>query len=230
MADKAVNNINSQNDVITTMTHALMAFEEMVKIEMPDVAVVYDEQLSYETAVEQIMANSNYNRNEQRPMPFLAYNRTVLVESDTGIGKRSRTLLGNLKIGNKRLIYSATHGEFEIQFFYCSTSIEQTEKFEVVYNSEEGITGSKELIVNMGDEIGEFKYYLDYQELTEKIIEKEDSYYKAIIGTIKVRGFYFTFRGESGVIEQINQKIYASKWTNPENKTDIEKIGDVTIT
>lgn len=228
MTDKAVNNSNSQNDVITTMTHVLLSFQDAVRHEMPNCAIVYDEQLSYETAIEQYLANSNYNGSDGKPMPLFAYNRTVLIDVEHGLGKRGKSQYGTLTLpNNKKAVYSTAYGEFEIQFVYFSKAVELSEKFEVVYNSDEGITGTKEIIVDMAD-LGEFKYFLDYQELTEKTIEREDNFYKSIIGSIKVRGFYFTFRSESSVIAEINAKIYASR--NVKEKLKDELIADNIIT
>ena len=206
---KEVNNTNSQNDVISTVTHSLCAFESLIRTEMPGQAVVYDEEVSYETGLKQFLSNSNYSGNhEQDPLPIFIYNRTVLIDSEYGLGKRAKNMTGCMRSGSGSLTYGATYGEYEIQFLYVSKNIEMAEKFEVVYNSDEGITGSKEMTVKMG-ELGDFKYFLTYQDLTSKEIAHENVYYKGIIGSIKVRGFYFTFRGTSGIIEQINSTIYA---------------------
>lgn len=208
MTGKTVNYPNSQDNVIKTMTHVLLAFEGVVTTEMPDVSVVYDEQLSYETGIKKLLTNDNFSGNNRDPLPAFIYNRTVLEHSEHPPGLRSKSFVGCKRIGNKAVQYSATHSEFELHFLYVSKSVELQEKFEVVYNSNEGITGTKEVVVNMG-ELGDFTYYLDYQPLTEKQIIHEDVYYKGIIGSIRVRGFFFTFRAESGIIEEINSRIIA---------------------
>jgi len=195
----------------------------MVHREMPNCAVIYDEQLSFETALEQLRTSSNFKSSDSNQLPLFAYNRTVLLETELGLGKRAKNEYGNIRVNNQNLSYSSAYGEFEIQFMYISNSVEDTEKFEIVYNSNEGITGSKELIVDM-PLLGQFKYFLEFQELGEKMIERDEVYYKAIIGSIRLRGFYFTFRGASKVIEQINQKIYAS--SNVTLKLKDEKISD----
>ena len=101
-------------------------------------------------------------------------------------------------------------------------STEEAEKFEVVYGSNDGISGNTELTLSI-PELGDFKYFFTFDDLTEKPIEHEEVTYKGIIGTIKVRGLYFVFNGESSIIEQINQKIYAS--TIPRLKVKDELIG-----
>jgi hypothetical protein len=206
-----INYPDSQNDVVTTMTHVALAFQHLVGTEMPNISVVYDEQLSYETGIKKILNNDNYSGADRDPLPAFMYQRTILIPSEIGLSRRSKGRTGCIRVGDEILTYSTFHGEFDINFLYVAESVEHIEKFEVVYNSEEGITGTKEIVVQMGDELGEFKYYLDYQDLTEKIIEHENVYYKGIIGSIKVRGFYFTFRGANGLIEQIRSRIISGK-------------------
>ncbi len=207
---KTVNHPNSQNDVIKTMTHVLLAFEGLVQTEMPDVNTVYDEQLSYETGIKKLLTDDNFSGNSRDPLPAFIYNRTILEHAENQPGRRSQSFVGCKRFGDRSVQYSATHGEFEIQFLYVTKDVEAQEKFEIVYNSNEGITGTKEVTVSMAD-LGDFKYYLDYQDLTEKQIIHEDVYYKGIIGSIRVRGFYFTFRGESGIIQEINAKIISGE-------------------
>lgn len=223
---KDINFPDSQNDVITTVTHALVEFETMVRGEMPEISTIYDEQLTYETAVTKLRAMDNYSGSNQDALPMLAYNRSVLRDYEEGFGKRAKNSQGCLNLGDGTgLAYSVAYGEIDIRFIYFTKNIELMEKFEVVYGSDEGITGSKELIVNMGSDIGEFKYYLAFGDLEEKEIIADDVYYKGIIGSIKLRGFYFTFRAARKVIEEINQRIYSSR----DLVTKEEKVGDIQI-
>lgn len=211
MTGKTVNHPNSQNDVIKSMTHVMLAIEEMVRGEMPDCATVYDEQLSYETGIKKILTDDNFNNGSRDPLPAFIYNRTVLEYAEEPPARRSGSFVGCMRVGDEVVQYSAVQGEFELQFLYVSKSIELQEKFEIVYLSNEGITGTKEVVVSMG-ELGDFKYFLDYQDLTEKQIVHEDVYYKGIIGSIRVRGFFFTFRSKTrGLIEEISSRIIAGK-------------------
>jgi len=219
---EVVNRPKSLNDTVTTATHVLKMFEDSVRTEMPELAIVYDEQLSYETGMEQFLANSSYSGSDQRPMPIFIYNRTVLVDSELGFGSRAPIFKNQITIDGKRVVYRASYSEFEIQFLYVSRSTEEAEKFEVCYGSNDGISRNTELSLIM-PELGEFKYFFTFDDLTEKPIEHEEVTYKGIIGTIKVRGLYFVFSGEAGIIEQINQKIYAS--SIPRLKVKDELIG-----
>lgn len=227
MAGKSVNIPDSQNDVITTMSHVLYNFEGVIRAEMPNTAIVYSEELDYESAMKQFLANNNYNQNPLDPLPLFAYNRTVLREvEDKGYSKRAKNTINSLRVGNEALTYAVAYGEFDVQFMYISTSIEATEQFEIVYSSEEGISGTKEITVNM-DALGDFKYFTNFHELTEKTINIEDSFYKAIIGSATIRGFYFTFRGSGGIIGSIHNRIIASR--DIPNKTIDEIISESDI-
>lgn len=225
---KEVNFPNSQNDVLTTVTHTLLAFENMVREEMPNIPIIYSEELDFESSVKRILENSSYNNSGLTDIvPFFAYNRTIMRNvEDRHLGIRSKGKTGCTRVGDDVVQYAMAFGEFEIQFMYVSNSVELSEKFEVVYNSDEGISGSKEIVVDM-DALGSFNYHMDYQELLEKSIVQEDNYYKMILGSIKVRGFYFTFRSQSGIIKEINQRILSSR--NPKTEHEGEILGDIQI-
>lgn len=207
----------SDKDVITTVTHVLDEFEREFLFEMPDCQIVYDEELSYETGMKAAIAKYNYNHdnNKSSDKPTLIYNRTVLRNSTQAPSVRLNSLTSFLKLDDgNALTYVATQAEFDIQFMFVSKSIEKQEKFEVAYQSEEGISGTKELTVDMGSDLGTFKYFLTWGELTEKTIVAENNYYKAIIGSVVVRGMFFTFRAKLSVILAIKLSIYLTNKLN----------------
>lgn len=217
---------DSQNDVISTPDHVLYAFESLVRDEMPAISITYSEELGFEEAVKELLAKDEYNgESVTNLMPLFAYKRTILAKSeDRHLGGRLSGKTGCTRIGDDQVQYAVTNGEFDIQFIYAANNIELTDKFEVVYNSDQGISGTKELIVDLG-ELGEFKYFLDYQELQDQTINFENTYYKLIIGSVKVRGLYFTFRSKSGIIKEINQRIIASR--NLSIEGDDEVLGSI---
>lgn len=215
---KTQNYRDSLNNVISTVTHVLFGFEDMVREEIPDLPVVYDKELSYPTAIKLLLAKHN----DQDPLPFLAYNRTVARPTEMGIGRRVRTYEGIHKLEGNNIHYGASYDEFDLNFMFVSKSMEDIEKFEITYNSDEGISGTKELVIDMSD-LGDFKYFLKYNEISDLDIEHEGTYHKAIIGSITVRGFYFTFRSTSGIIKEINAKIWHSKGINHESSVLLEQ-------
>lgn len=200
---------DSTKDVVTTMGHVMSEFKQVVVEEMAGVSTVFDPLLSYDTALSKWLKE---NPEGQNPIPLFAYNRTISNYGDVGLQKRGRRVTGVLKLEGQTsaATYSVMQGEFIINFMYITQSIEEVERFEVAYYGDEGISKTKEIIVNM-PELGAFSYFLDYNELDDITIEKEGSYYKTIIGTVKVRGMYFTFKGESSLIEEINARIISSR-------------------
>jgi hypothetical protein len=208
---KETNHSDSQKDVVSTATHVLAKFEDMVRTEMPGTSTVYDEELTFDSALKKFFSSENYEGNGNTPLPLFAYNRSVMVDSEQGWGMRAKNGIGTMKVGtapNQSLVtYSAAYGVYDIAFIYITRSIQQMEQFEVVYNSNEGITGTRELTLDM-DDLGSFKYFLEYGQLGSKEIVKDTVYYKAVFGTVKCRGFYFTFRSSSAMIKEINSKIY----------------------
>ena len=208
----------------------LYAFEDLVREEMPNIPVIYVNELGFEEAMKSLLADANYSGTQFNELvPFFAYNRTVMINSeDRHLGNRAKGKTGCVGLSDGQIAnYSMTMGEFDIQFIYASNNIQLSEQFEVVYNSDEGITGSKELTVDL-EELGEFKYFLEYQDLQDLNINFEDTYYKLIIGSVKVRGFYFTFRSTSGIIKEINQRIISSR--NLSINGDDEILGECPIT
>ena len=215
--DTTVNNNDSQNDVVSTHSHVLFAFENMIRKEMPNSAVVFDPKLSYETAMKQFYAN---NESDQDPLPLFAYMRSVSRPAEDAPARRGRNYTGNLKHDDGIISYKATHDEFDVNFMYITKSIESLERFEVVYNSDEGISGTKEITVPMGD-LGEFKYFLDFQELTDIEVESENTFYKGLAGSLKIRGFYFTFRATSGIIKNIVTQLKSANDLDKKEESEI---------
>lgn len=215
------NTPDSQHDVVSTMGHVMSEFKQMVTEEMVGVSIVFDPLLSYDTALTKWLKENPEGKN---PIPLFAYNRTITNYGDVGLQKRGRRVTGTLKLDDQSGIakYSVMHGEFLINFMYITQSMEEVEKFEVAYYGDEGISKTKEIIVNM-PKLGAFSYFLEYNELDDIVIEKEGSFYKTIIGTIKVRGMYFTFKGQSGLIKEINARIITS------NNIPKREIGEILV-
>ena len=144
------------------------------------------------------------------PLPLFAYNREVLKQTDSAMGKRFSSAFGNLRMATGSMVkYTLTNSEFDLNFLYLTEDIRSQEAFEVAYNSLDGISGSREITLNIPD-IGAFKYFLTPNELGSKEVIYEDVYYKGIIGSITIRGFYFIFHSTGQQIKEINSSIIKS--------------------
>ena len=85
----------------------------------------------------------------------------------------------------------------------------ETENFEIVYLAEEGITGIKELKVDLPSEFGvrDLPYFINWGLLEEKIFETEGNFFKTVSGTAVIRGHYLVLRGSQSLIIEINSII-----------------------
>jgi hypothetical protein len=202
---------NSHYDAVSTVTHMLLEFENLVLQEMPNTSIVYDQEFSYETGLATFIEKSNSSATQKDPNDLMIYNRTITEDSLQGIASRAKNTTGKLKIDDAMLKYSCAYSEYDLNFLYVNHSLERAEQFETAYNAHSGISGEKELTVNMGD-LGEFKYFLNPLPLTDVTITVDSGVtYKGIIGIIRVRGFFFVFEGASGVIQEIERNILSSK-------------------
>ena len=211
--------VDSLNDVVSTVTRMTRAFERMVENEMPGTTAKFDEDLDYLAALRHLRADNDNNGEGESGLPMLVYNRTVLEDSEVGPSKRMKSHTGFVRVGDSSLKFSACHAQTTINFIFVTDSIRTLEQFEVAYLSDEGISEYKELTVDMGADIGDFKYFLNFEPLSEMNFRNEEVDYKAVAGSIIVRGMYFTFKGRNSIIKEIVTKIYRSRVLN--EKTEL---------
>ncbi|NRA76868.1 MAG: hypothetical protein HRU18_01560 [Pseudoalteromonas sp.] len=214
---------DSQHDVVTTAGAVISEFKQMIVEEMPGLSTVFDKDLSYETALKKWLKE---NPEGENPIPLFAYNRTISNYGDRGLQRRGRRFTGVLKLEQGVAKYSVYQGEFFINFMYVTQSMEEVEKFEVAYYGAEGVGKTTKVTVTM-PKLGDFDYFLEYNDLDDIQIEKEGVFYKAIIGTVKVRGMYFTFKGQSGLIKEIRSRIITSN--NIPRREEKEVLSDCII-
>lgn len=206
--------IGGLDEVISTVALSLNAFIQAVKLEIPDIRTVYDEKLSYETALEAVRANNNLEQITADAFPVFAFRRSVLRYADpSGPGRRASGILAKRNVNGSGLdntseIYRLVHGEYDVNFLYITKDVSSMEKFEILYLAEEGISSYKELEVDLNAELGlSLPYYVDYPPLEDKVFETDGNFYKMIQGTVKIRGFYPVLRAKSKHILEINAKI-----------------------
>jgi len=205
---------NRLNDVVSTVSHALLSFEDMVKGQLSPIEVVYDEQLSFDTAIRSYLQKNNYNENPSIEVPFICYNRTIMRTPQFGAAQRMNNVKGYYNGQSSGAYYAAAYGEFDIQMLFISKSIESQEKFEALYYAEEGIAKEKEISVDMGSQLGDFKYFLSYEDLMDKVINYEGAHYKTMLGQITVRGVFFVFDGPAKIINEIRANVFSTNLFN----------------
>lgn len=222
-------NPNAKMDVVTTATHVLKAFEDLILLEMPNDKVVYDDELTFESGIKAYLAKNNFNDQPNTDYPVFIYNRSELKYPKVAPNRRLNNLQGTYVDASGNVArYKATQSEFEINFLYLCRSIEMQERFEVSYMGETGISANKVVTVNM-PRIGKFNAYLTFGDLVGKKIIHEEAAYTAVMGQITARGLFFTFTGASktGIIKTLNLQIFAKAGPPPDLNL---RIGQKTIT
>lgn len=223
-----------QEKVVTTIALVLEQFLLTIKKEVPQAKFVYDESLSYETAIEKFRADNNITPSERTDaLPLFAFKRSVLKYSEHGLSRRSSRLdmshEYNTAIPNTSNVFKTVHGELDIEFLFIIKSAQDAELFEIEYLSELGITRQKELIVNTQEDLGlNLQYFVWHNPLADKSIQTDINYFKAIQGSVRIRGFYPVFKTRSKHILDVTGNIYQT--TNELIKTSDTRLSNIHIT
>jgi hypothetical protein len=203
------------NRKITTLpVLVIQLLLNLINKEFPDIKFVYDENLTYETAVTKLRSDNLQDKLPINQVPLFAFNRSVLKYSTEGIGKRAV-----VETANRRLqalsqpkiaeTYHIPHLEFDLNFLYFTKSNQKMEEFEIIYLSEDGISQNKILPLDLTPQLGGIlDYYLMFKPLDSKAIQIENNYYKQINGSVVIRGFFPVIQGQSPVILEIQKQIY----------------------
>jgi hypothetical protein len=212
---KKINFSDSMNDVVDTIGPVLQAFiNDVVKEEMPNCNYIYDPQLTFESALGLFrQANNMENRDQTEvkdPLPLFAFSRSALKypENTPALHRRAANNQGHYVTDNgDDVLYSMVYGEIELQFLYVNKNMKEIEQFEITYLANEGISGTKEITLNLPD-LGDFNYYIEYDDLLDVDVNIDNLYFKSLAGTVKIRGFFFIFRSDAPLIKEINLDIY----------------------
>lgn len=203
----------TKENVLSTATLVMYELIQRIKEEMPDTKYVYDEALTYETAVKQFRDNNNMNEDEQVALPLFAFKRSVLRYADQngGIGRRSTTKKAIYNLPGELDNYVSStllQAEFDIDFAYITREITDLERFEVAYLSQKGFTRGEQLVVEIDELPEHLTYQVDFKEnLDDKTINLEENYYKVISGKFTIRGYFLVFKGQVHLIKSIGLKI-----------------------
>ena len=175
---------------------------------LPKIHTVYDESLSYETAIARYRANNDLGQDSQEAFPLFAFNRSVLRYAPQGIGRRSVTKRPmSYEAGDDTAtIYKSVFGEFDISYLFVTPMMSDIENFEISYLGEESVGSEKEFNVRHSD-MGDFPYYVTMEPLDDLRVNIDGSYYKAVGGRSVIRGFFFIVKGTSKIIKEIGLQV-----------------------
>lgn len=218
-----------KEEVLTTSTLIMYELIQKIMRELPDTKYVYDEGLSYETAVKKFIDDNNMNTSDDidgrgdnfnfeqpkasKVLPLFAFRRSILryAEDMGGIGRRASTKKATYPLnGDLGNYVSATmvQAEFDIEFAYITREIQDLERFEVAYLSQKGFSDGQQLEVDFPELDTSMKYHVDFKEnLDDKVINVEENYYKTIAGKFTIRGYFLVFKGQVRRIESVGLRI-----------------------
>ena len=197
---------------VTTIGLVLDEFLNLLEKNLSSsVKFVYDEEMTLESSLTKLRAISERNGTTfDGEFPLFSFRRSVLKYLEDGQSRRSvvnRTSDQIVGDNSKLLIYKSINGEIEINFSYYSNSFMDNEIFEIDYLSEFSSSKDKSISVSLPDGLGEFKYYIKYEPLEDKLSNSEGIYHKRVNGTIKINGWFLTLKGSSSSIKTILAKI-----------------------
>ena len=216
-------------DTLASVIYLLSAFEDMCREALPRTNVIYDQSLSYETAINALLNRNNFNQlaDKDKYDSLFSYSRTILEDSEHGAGKRVKQLrpvvFGE---GDEKLQLVPMYGEFDINFLYTAQQMEDVYNFETFYGAKIGF-GEKTLVLDLPS-IGAFSYFLTYMPLTDiqATTGSPDTTYKMVGGTIRARGVFFVLNGSNNAVakfrlrlfdkaEPLENSILIDQWTKP---------------
>jgi len=195
-------------NVISTPVLVLDRFMQKCTALNPGLKFVYDEQLSFETAITKLRADNETFDIVKDAFPLIAFKRTPLRWSGLGSGRRLHKLKtkGEIFDGTVEL-FSVLNGEMEIQFFYCHDEMHDMENFEVEYLVEENIASIKNIDVTLPGIGGVYEYSVIYNALDDLTVNYEGIDYKLYTSSAIVRGGFPVFKGTGKIILEINAQI-----------------------
>jgi len=206
-----VTNITTKFAVAGVPVLVLDEFIKVFKTEIPQLRFVYSQKSDFVSTLSKYI-NDNQATSENRIFPLFSFKRSTLRWTEEGgPGRRNTVQLADksvLSLDDNNMIHRVFHGEFDIDFVYLDSGIDRLEQFEILYLGNKGMSQQNELTVNLGELLGDFRYYVRYGELSDFNVEMSNHHYQGISGSATVMGFYFILTDQAGpLIHQINLKI-----------------------
>lgn len=175
---------------VTTIALSIKHVLDKFSKSTPRLQFVYDENLTYETAVSKHRRdNPGFSSTSTPPFPLLAIRRSALRWQEAGMGRRSVTHRA-LDVGSDTSsIYKFVFGEFDLEFLFMHNQTFETEAFEINYLSELGISNDHTIDIEL-PEIGVFKNYCSFSELENKEFNDIDNFFQSMSGRAVVKGVF----------------------------------------
>jgi len=191
--------------IALSIKHVLDKFRES----LPQLKFVYDETLTYETAVAKFRRDNNLSNTSSLPFPLLAIRRSVLRFPQEGMSRRSVTHRGSQVVGDTAITYKFIFAEFDLEFLFLHNQTFETEVFEINYLSELGISSGHEIEIEI-PEIGVWKNFCHFTELQNKEFNDISNFFQSVAGSVIIKGTFLILDARhagASVIKEINTSI-----------------------
>lgn len=168
---------------------------------LPSANAVYQPSLSYADGLRALREeNSRKQLVDTTALPLLLFNRSTIRNSEV-FNKRARLRASHpiLDVSGQPTPdhdqFRVLMGEMDFRFLYVTTSMEELERFELLYMTGVEVKNVKKIKITL-PLVGELEYKIDWQSLEDFELSIDDGYYKTIGATAKVTGPFVVSMGE----------------------------------
>lgn len=164
---------------------------------LPNASAVYQPSLNYADGLRALREeNQRKQIIDTTALPLLLFNRSTLRNNEV-LGSRSRLRASQASQEStlERGMYKVLMGEMDFRFLYVTTSMEELERFEMLYMTGVHVHNIKKVTITL-PVLGELEYKISWQSLEDFELNIDDGYYKTIGSTAKVTGPFVVSLGE----------------------------------
>jgi hypothetical protein len=196
---------------LATIVLSLKSIIDTIKTRYPELKYVYDENLEYKTSVEKLRMRHLIQSTTSDAFPLFSFRRTVL-HPYTYFKRPTNIQMVDLSDpfqGFADLIRTS-YGTYDLEFNIYHPDMDWIEAFEVDYLMWQGLKSIREVTVPFPAGLGDFTYQTVWDDLNDLRVNVPEQYYKAVSGTVHVRGWFMSLLAppeENKVIKEVWLRI-----------------------
>jgi hypothetical protein len=195
-------------EVLTPVSLVLDQLFTDMKVRYPTAAFKLDPNLTYVNSVSGLRAlRHSLNLTNYSVFPLFVFNRTNLIPSQD-FNRRFQVLNRDLDLGTA-VKYTMKNLTCEIMFKVFSQDVIFADTFEIMYGMVESVNSIKSFTVTL-PEIGDFSFYIEWNQLDETEYNKEDNLYISKSFKAILKGSFFVYDETAAslhIIETIRARI-----------------------
>lgn len=175
--------------------------------------ILYSDDLEYTSLINKLAEKDSASKtgsSDRRIFPLFGFKRNQLTVSEILSSRSRKTFVDRVQDFDSPPIYNGVEGYIDVDFAFWDSKIQRLEHFEVNYLAR-GMSNIRKIDVEF-PEIGTFSYELWWSPLENLVLRDEESSKKALYGTCRILGWFFTFSNTAKKIHTINLDTYY--WKN----------------